>query len=470
MEWSRFVLAVLKETLTLDIWDINYKYSNPAIFKRLLLADMKGLPRKGLLFRLGAFWVNMIRGFRPLDWLKLSNVHTNSILFFAMSKNQKDSLYPVFRHLKKAYFLGRNARHLGRNVDYPISLITFLGGLVSIPFLPLVVYRYWKSEGFRREGFKYNLNKYWLTYGYYIIIRIWLHNRNPKVVIVSNDHNIEQRTIVKAAKDEGITTIYIQHASVTHEFPALSFDYALLEGYDSLRIYDNIGNSQTNIFLIGMPKFDRYLQEVNTNTKVFSIGVCTNWVEPVDRAEQLCQLLREKLPQHKIILRPHPSDSRISEWFDITTRFDINYSDSRIEDSFEFLQKVDVILAGNSSIHLEAALLNVFPIFYDFTLEPRFQTYSFIKTGLCQYVNGPEKAHNLIKELLQYKPSIRYKAKQYCATVDTEYDGRSGELASILINEIAEHQVINVKSSGWNRVHGVDLIAYEISGESFEAK
>jgi len=58
------------------------------------------------------------------------------------------------------------------------------------------------------------------------------------VLVVANDHSYPCTTIVKAAQDEGVKTVYIQHASVSDKFPALKFDYALLEGLDSLEKYN----------------------------------------------------------------------------------------------------------------------------------------------------------------------------------------------------------------------------------------
>ncbi len=455
MNKSSSLFGLLKETIELDISDINYIYSNPKTLERYFVADPAGLPRKGILVRISAFFWHLLKSVNPLEWLKQSKIKSESILFFSISKNQRDSLVPILEYSDSAYLIGKHA-------DYPISFTTFLAHLISLAFFPLVLNKFWQSEGYVKEGFYYIFNKYWLTYGYYASMRLWLRRLRPKALVVSNDHNMEQRAIVKAARDEGVNTIYVQHASVIDELPPLSFDYALLEGYDSLRTYDQIGDSQTKIFLIGMPKFDKYYQEINANSVAVSIGICTNLLEPMGRADQLCKALHKKLPDRRIILRPHPQDKRVAMWTDLAVKYNMDFSDSSTEDAFDFLHQVDVILAGNSSIHLEAALLNVYPIYYDFMLDPRFAKYSFLKTGLCQYVSDPETACEQIEALSRYKPQIRNRTNIYCATVETQYDGRSSELGSKIIEEISAQNEINLK--GWGRIPELQLEAYELSG------
>ena len=56
-----------------------------------------------------------------------------------------------------------------------------------------------------------------------------------------------------------IETLYIQHASVTSRFPALKFNYAFLDGFDTLNKYITAGPSETKVFLTGTCKFDNVL-------------------------------------------------------------------------------------------------------------------------------------------------------------------------------------------------------------------
>ena len=96
-----------------------------------------------------------------------------------------------------------------------------------------------------------------------------------------------------------------------------------------------------------------------------------------------------------------------------------------IEYSFEFLTKVDANIAGESSVHLEAALMNVYPIHYKLN-NKYFDHYSYIKNGLIQ--NKFEASNDLVNFILSIrknKPNIRDRAKYYVDTINTQYDGKS---------------------------------------------
>ena len=442
---------ILFAAIRIDILDMNYIYSNSAILQKLLSSDKTGLPRRGLLIRIIAFFGNGVRNIQFKSWVKQAKISKNSILFYSKSRNQKFSLEPLLDNLDSAIILGNH-------VEFSFSLTTFFAYLFSFPFFPLVLISLLKSEGIIREGFYYNFNLYWLTYGFYISVRLWLKYIKPKVLVVGNDHIMEHRVMVKAAKDEGVPTIYIQHASVTSDFPPLAFDYALLEGNDALQIYNKIGKTNSIAFLIGNPKFDKYINNINLSEKIDSIGICANWLEPIDRIEELCSVLTAEFPTINFYLRPHPQDKRIFLWEKIVEKYNIKLSQSNEEFIFDFLKKVDLIFAGNTNVHLEAALVNVYPIYYDFALNPKFESYSFVKTGLCEYISDPVSAGKRIKELINNRPNIRIRTKHYCNTVNTLFDGHSSQLASELIFQIAEGN--EALLNNWSQIKGFDLLAY----------
>src|SRR5690606_38363130 len=124
----------------------------------------------------------------------------------------------------------------------------------------------------------------------------------------------------------------------------------------SKKKYLEIGETNCKIELIGMPKFDEYVRYVNTSSKVRTIGIAYNILDDLEIINDLIDKLDINFPHIKIILRSHPSDKRI------LSNSKIIISDSRLENSFEFLKQVDLLIASNSSIHLEAVLMNVFSI------------------------------------------------------------------------------------------------------------
>ena len=414
------------------------------------------LPRPGVLMRIGSFLWHFLRSLRHWNHFKPRRVPEKCILFSFASRNQKSSLSPIVERMNGSLFVGLD--FLGRlDLHDSERFPSTYAYLLSCFFFPLVLFKFWKARGYQKESFRFAFDSYWRAYGCYLFSRLWLRQVAPAGVVVANDHIVMTRALTQAARRERIPTFYVQHASVTAKFPALSFDYALLEGIDALRKYELAGASRTKVFLVGMPKVDTYFQHLNINSAARSIGLCTSTLAPLPRVEQLCEQLRREFPALPFFLRPHPGDRRDAIWTGLAKKYGMELSDSKTELSFEFLKRVDVVIAGESNIHLETALMNVFPVYYDFT-QAHMDWYGFQRNGLVEYASEPQEVCCRLRALTQNKPPVRMKTKPYCATVDTRYDGRSSELASALIQELASGQV---NLEGWRRVPNVQLEAYE---------
>jgi hypothetical protein len=268
--------------------------------------------------------------------------------------------------------------------------------------------------------------------------------------------------LYKAARDEHIPTFYFQHAALPDNTAPMQSDYALLEGRDGLTKLANAGTVRSRIFLIGMPKFDAHLRYINAQAQVRSLGICTNGLDPVPRAEQLLVRIREEFATLALILRPHNGDLRVREWQDLARKCGVELSDSRTELSFDFLRKVDAIIAGGSNILLEAALVNVVPIYYDFA-ETGLDWYGFVRHGLVEGISTPQVICSVLRQIAERKPDVRDKAKYYNATIGTDYDGHSGELAATLIQSLVSDA--QVDRSIWKRIPDVGLEAYELGDD-----
>jgi len=371
------------------------------------------------------------------------------VLFFSTTRNQERALAPVFEKTRDSVFLNESSPH------FPLSRIY----LYSFPFFFTTFSHFLRAGGYVRNSFRLFFNEYWCTYGYYIVYRMFLMKNPVRAVVLANDHSLACTALAKAAKDAGIRTVYIQHASVTEAFPPLEFDYALLEGYDALRKYDRPGGSGTRVFLVGMPRYDAYIGNVNRNSTLGRLGVCANALDPPDRIEELLKAIRGAFPDMPVFFRPHPSMSG-RDWNGVCRAGRIEYSDPLAETSFEFFGKIDAVIAGNSNILLEAALADVYPLFYEFSEIPDY--YGFHRNGLVDRKHtSPGEILESLRKLQDEKPSIRSRAKRYCDTIGTEFEGRSSEIAARLVTQLAAG---NVDMSGWRRITDVEYLeAYRLS-------
>jgi len=160
-----------------------------------------------------------------------------------------------------------------------------------------------------------------------------------------------------------------------------------------------------------------------------------------DQVLKLIEKQKEVFSNDSIIFRPHPSDHINNKYKNQSIIDSINYSDPLKEETFQFLRNVDAIISGNSSVLLDAAIMNVFPILwrdshtinkYNEKEDPN-DKYGFVKNGLAIGCNSIDQINECLKEMINEKPYVRSKAKYYVENIDTEWDGKSSNYAARII-------------------------------------
>src|SRR5690606_28654239 len=261
----------------------------------------------------------------------------------------------------------------------------------------------------------------------------------------ANDHTMQTRVFAHAASQLAVPTAYMQHASVTSNFPPLAFDLAFLDGLDAAQKYDQPGSSACRAFLTGIPKADAARGRARDRDTLQRVGVCVNVLDPVDRVVGFIASLRAEAPHLTVILRPHPSDER--PWG--AAMPETEFSDAKAEPSFAFLDKVDAVITGPSNIVLEAALVGVRSVYVDFG-GLGIDHYGFLARGLCQRADSAAEALALLHPARE-SPAFAGALRAYCATVGTSYDGRSAELVEELLSE---ESAGGIDLRRWRRVPG----------------
>ena len=146
-----------------------------------------------------------------------------------------------------------------------------------------------------------------------------------EVVVVANDQYLRTRLVPYVCDFIGIKSVYIQHASVSLDFPRLIFNYALLEGRDSLDKYFKIGKIDSEVFLLGSPKEPK-LDEICTKDRVCNIGICFGLIDDVSKVEKLIQEVLKSYDCSNIFLRPHPRESREDFIHEMISKYNIGFS------------------------------------------------------------------------------------------------------------------------------------------------
>lgn len=260
---------------------------------------------------------------------------------------------------------------------------------------------------------------------------------SPKTIVLFNDHQFSYTSLLYAAKEKNITTVYIPHASISQYFPPLVFDIAFLEGKEMLDTYNKISPSFTEKIVVGNIKLDsfrrRELKNENKNRK--SIAFALNTLDNIDLVKSWILQIKKELSKYnfEFIFRQHPSMKK--------TEIDgLKFSDSKTEDSLTFLSNIDILITGSSNIILEARLLNkkVYNCIWFNNMPNAEDNYGFLKNGLLN--KSYYDCDSLIIDLKAFlddgaKEFISQEYKQLLHNYDHSYLNSTGDSVAININK-----------------------------------
>lgn len=365
-------------------------------------------------------WKNIFRASLSED--EITQIKHKTWLF-VQSRNNVGAIGFLQEELSDAVFIfdKRRPEFLGIQPSVvPILRFQFLYCLCYFYLYPLMLWKY----GLYAQRFSVVLLK---ACGYYEEWRRILRMTQPKAIVFSNDHNIESRSLLLAANSLGVKTIYIQHASVSTSFPQLRFGLSLLEGQDAWDKYKSIGVITGEVKLVGMPKFDTYILHRRSRGEISRIGIPYNLNDDPDVIRSVVRALHENFPHKQIVLRSHPKDKSP---VDYKKEFSfITVSDPFQENSFDFLKHQDLVIAGNTSIHLEATLLNIPAIYFDLGGKTFIDDYyGYVKNKLVVKVDTVYELITRVKEFDITPSDVWMRAKYFNSLVGDSSEGYSKKL------------------------------------------
>jgi hypothetical protein len=363
-----------------------------------------------------------------------------SVLFVVHSENQFQAVEPVARRLEGSVVMGDGAPG-----DTPFPRWRAFPRALLPVHLRQLYDTYASSDPRGRRAIRLRLDDYVLTQGYLSVAREILEASRPRLVVLANDHNMQSRTFLHAARHAGIRTVYLQHASVTERFPPLAFDLSFLDGLDSAHKYARAGSPVVgDVFLTGIAKADPVRRlAAERRGGVRKVGICVNLLDDTNDVVSAVTTLRELRPELEFTLRPHPRDRR--KW-----ERHVDLAVSRGETSFEFLTEVDAIVSGPSNIILEAGLAGIAPIFLDFSGRGG-DNYGFVAAGLCPRATSAVEAASWLSpsSVAALRERTMTALPRYCASAGTRFDGRVGEaIAGLIRQELAG----GIDLTAWRRL------------------
>ncbi|PVY39078.1 hypothetical protein [Pontibacter virosus] len=348
------------------------------------------------------------------------------VWLYVVSQNNYDSLHFLEGAVPDAVMVAGQSKAIGR-YNQQVARISLRKKLFYYyKFLPI----FFQFLSHRKHSTLRFVDLLYDAIGFYEVYLQKLRKYRPQAIVFANDHNADARAMLLAAKELGIPAVYVQHSSVSNLFPPLTFDLNLLEGQDSLDKYRRYGPVHGQVEFIGMPKADKFVPIRNKNQQVQTLGIACNLMDRIEEVEQLLHHINRDFPQLRILLRPHPRDKR-SYTFVTGISPNISLTNPRQQSVFEYLRELDMLISGNSGIHLEAVLLNVWSVYFNFNpKEELHDYYGYVSHGLVEETTSYKALKPMLEQGIQQKPEVYQRARYYNATVGTEHDGRSSDLAA----------------------------------------
>ena len=353
------------------------------------------------------------------------------VWLYVVSANNYDALEFIQKARPDAVLVAGQAKNIGR-YNAAVNRLSLRRKLLYYWQFPVAFFGLVKTDNGRAWRF---FDFIFYAIGYYEVYRRALRYYRPRAVVFSNDHNDDTRSLLLACQAEGVPTAYVQHASVSANFPPLGFDLSLLEGQDALDKYRQCGPVHGRVELVGMPKADAYLNQKNTAPAVRRVGVACNIHDPLPAIIATLAYVVKAMPDLTFTLRPHPSDGRDFEPLRKLLPA-LQWSSARQENVFDFLLRQDALVAADTSTHLEATLLNVASIYYRFGTNPLTNDYyGYAARGLIERADTPEALAATLHRYALRKPADLYRrAAYYNATLGSPDEGRSQPRTMALLN------------------------------------
>jgi hypothetical protein len=367
-------------------------------------------------------------------------------LFFAGTQNQIDSLNPVLSALSRktisslALSKPRDSDLDSGEIKYRSIQFSASDSIKAIVLLllrgPSLVIELRRKPNEVRHWY---FIQFCMCYAYVPYFLRILRATSPKIVVVANDHSVPNRSLIAGAHYLGIKTAYLQHASVSPLFPALRFDYAFLDGKSAMDTYRECEcntppseasvRSAPSVFLSGQKKSVGARQVASKGP----IGLAINALDDPSLAVRLCQSLVGV--GYSVRLRWHPAQKESDVQMlmaGVSALKGVELSNPKKCRVSQFLSGLMCLVAGNSSIHLEAALAGVHPLYYELSPADSPDYYGYVRSGLAVRVEGIDgllqalENKDVLSDTEGYLQAVRY----YSATYLTEWDGKEGELVA----------------------------------------
>jgi len=365
-----------------------------------------------IIILLGSFLKNRI--YKKKRYRKiLSEKIEDSLLFIIKSKNQFNSVKPVYNRLK--YKKNQNA--ICYYIEYFVSFRD-LGNLFRFLLEKRKILINSKREILTNLQYKskeldfvvkmfYNLHffiKLILLFNFYNNLNNFIDNKIPSLAIIANDFNSAERIAAGYFKQKKIPTLYIPHSAIPI-IPELitksDIQYYALGGESDKNYYVRRGIPEKNIINTGIPRYQLTTNPIDdkSNEKIIN---------------SVIKSLMELNLVNNLIIKLHPSESG-NLHKKITQKLNVNPVIVKDYNILELIKSSDLLISQKSTTLLEAMIIGTPMILLDF-INKGFEEsskYEFLNEKFINTVKNQDSLTQEIKKIIEYKNKKEILSEKY---------------------------------------------------------
>jgi len=388
-----------------------------------------------LIFRLlGSYLKSRLYGKSKKNNVLKKNIEDN-IIFIIKSKNQFNSVKPIYNYLKNS--LGFNPIYYF--IEYFVSfrelinLFRFLNQKRNI-FLKNKK-QISNSMSFNSIGLKNLLEIFYnsfllikLTYlfNFQVNLICFIDNQRPALGIISNDFNSAERIAAGYFKKLKIPTLYVPHSAIPiiPEFITISdIEYYALGGESDKNYYERRGIHEKNIINCGIPRYQNLyegkINELESIRDMFdgksynfqkndlTILLTTNPIDDKSNDKIIRSVIKSLMDLNlvdNLIIKLHPSESG-NLHKKIIQNLNVNPVIVKDYNILELIKSCDLLISQKSTTLLEAMIIGTPMILLDF-INKGFEEsskYEFLNERFIDTVKNQDSLIQEIKKIVDYK-------------------------------------------------------------------
>lgn len=303
----------------------------------------------------------------------------------------------IFKNEKDA--ANKNKKHIqwNKQIEFNQSSLFFLGhGIGWLRMIPMICVFMLKSLKLKGRDamalFAHPLIAY-LVYEYFSGV---FKNKKPEVIFVFNLIHPVSVAIAKAAKMRGVGVEYCEHAATT------KLMLNNIEDYDKFWV----AHHHTREMLIrnGVPRSKIQttwirLEAKDVKEKINRIGICVNDLDCLDDVLDLAKLLNRNGIEAKY--RIHDADPRFANLKKVLTKLGHEVESAKFSLISEYLNKIDLLIAGNSNV-VGDAIENGVSVLYVWLGDASLKDYyGYVDAYGLKSAYSKEEISEIIDELAQ---------------------------------------------------------------------